>query len=241
MTANTRKAREKQAREQLILKVSRELLLEHGYVRFSMDQVAQRTEYSKGTIYQHFTCKEAIMAALYLEHVALVLALLKYCEKVPVESRLRIRLLQSGYAGIASQFTKNFDVFNTVCSSPFREKLKSDTLTEIDRQEAIILKGFTGLIEAAATNGDMTLPEKMRCEELAFGIWSLCFGALSLQMHTSTIEKLGIVKIVESLSGCMDIFLDGLKWRPLSHEFDYEAALKTFEEELDQVGRQNMQ
>lgn len=240
MNASSRKAREKQARQELILNVSRELLFEQGYVRFSMDQVAQRTEYSKGTIYQHFTCKEAIMAALYLEHIALLLALLDYCEKAPVESRMRIRLLQNGYASVASQFTKNFDVFNTVCSSPFREKLSQDTLDEIDRQEAVILKGFTGLIKKAADNGDMTLPKKMRYEELAFGIWALCFGALSLQMHTSTIEKLGIVKTVASLGGCMDIFLDGLAWRPLSHELDYDSALQAFEFDVAHIGRHSM-
>ena len=40
------------------------MLLEKGYLGLTMDRIADEAEYSKGTIYQHFTCKEEIVAAL---------------------------------------------------------------------------------------------------------------------------------------------------------------------------------
>ena len=40
------------------------MLLERGYIGLTMDRIAQATEYSKGTIYQHFSSKEDLVVAL---------------------------------------------------------------------------------------------------------------------------------------------------------------------------------
>ena len=60
----TRKQREIQAREGRILEVARSMIVEQGYHGLSMDRIAGALEYSKGTIYQHFTCKEEILLAI---------------------------------------------------------------------------------------------------------------------------------------------------------------------------------
>lgn len=67
MSTLTRKQREIQEREQRILAVARTALLEQGYLGLSMDAIAAHLEYSKGTIYNHFPCKEEIIIALALE------------------------------------------------------------------------------------------------------------------------------------------------------------------------------
>ena len=64
MATMTRRQREVQAREELILDVARELLLEGGYHGLTMARVADGAEYSKGTIYHHFSCKEEVIIAL---------------------------------------------------------------------------------------------------------------------------------------------------------------------------------
>src|SRR3984885_3865421 len=60
----TRKQREIQGREGRILEVARTMIVEDGYHGLSMDRIAEALEYSKGTIYQHFSCKEDILMAL---------------------------------------------------------------------------------------------------------------------------------------------------------------------------------
>ena len=64
MNQLTRKQREFEQREQLILKIAREMLIQQGYLGLRMDHIADRIEYSKGTIYQHFPNKEEIILAL---------------------------------------------------------------------------------------------------------------------------------------------------------------------------------
>ena len=63
----TRKQREIREREQLLLRVARKMLIEQGYSGLSMDQLAEATEYSKGTVYQHFSTKEDLVTALAIE------------------------------------------------------------------------------------------------------------------------------------------------------------------------------
>ncbi|MDH4361855.1 MAG: TetR/AcrR family transcriptional regulator, partial [Nitrospirota bacterium] len=61
MAVSERKKREYTQRESLIIDAARKLLLDRGYLDLNMDQIADVTEYSKGTIYQHFSCKEEIL------------------------------------------------------------------------------------------------------------------------------------------------------------------------------------
>ena len=40
------------------------MLISQGYAGLSMDRLAEATEYSKGTVYQHFSTKEDLVMAL---------------------------------------------------------------------------------------------------------------------------------------------------------------------------------
>ena len=51
MSTSNRKEREIREREELILAVGRDLLLERGYLGMTMDKIAEATEYSKGLEY----------------------------------------------------------------------------------------------------------------------------------------------------------------------------------------------
>ena len=64
MTPLTRKQREINEREQLILSTAQSMLHQHGYNYLTMDRVAETVEYSKGTIYNHFASKEDLVCSL---------------------------------------------------------------------------------------------------------------------------------------------------------------------------------
>ncbi len=63
MTPLSRKQREIRDRELLILDNAAELLYQEGYAGLSMERIAEAIEYSKGTVYQHFKCKEEVLCA----------------------------------------------------------------------------------------------------------------------------------------------------------------------------------
>ena len=62
--ARSLKEKQRQEREQLILQVTEEVLLEKGYHEMSMDEIAARVGIAKGTLYLHFARKEDLVFAL---------------------------------------------------------------------------------------------------------------------------------------------------------------------------------
>ncbi len=75
MGISERREREKNARRRAILERAKELILQKGVERLTMEDVAQRAELSKATIYLYFSGKEVLLneiceesARTFLEH-----------------------------------------------------------------------------------------------------------------------------------------------------------------------------
>ena len=64
MNTLTRKQREIADRHTRFLDIAKSLIETEGYSTLSMDRIAELAEYSKGTVYQHFSCKEEILIQL---------------------------------------------------------------------------------------------------------------------------------------------------------------------------------
>src|SRR5580692_12527778 len=92
----TRKQREVQGREGRILEVARSMIVHDGYHGLSMDRIAEALEYSKGTIYQHFSCKEDILMALVNQAVECRLDLFR--RAAAMRGRTRERMTAIGAA-----------------------------------------------------------------------------------------------------------------------------------------------
>jgi AcrR family transcriptional regulator len=67
MTVATRKQREKEEMRQLILDAARTIFLEKGFDQASIRNIAEKIEYSPGTIYLYFKDKDEIFHALHEE------------------------------------------------------------------------------------------------------------------------------------------------------------------------------
>ena len=64
LPALTLKERQRRQREELILHITEEVLVEKGYYEMSMDEIAARVGIAKGTLYLHFAKKEDLVFAL---------------------------------------------------------------------------------------------------------------------------------------------------------------------------------
>ena len=82
-----RKQREFQLREQLILDSAQCILHELGYAQLTMERVADAVEYSKGTIYNHFSSKEDLVCALCCRCVSNLIELFKRAYDYPGTTR----------------------------------------------------------------------------------------------------------------------------------------------------------
>ncbi|HBP16792.1 MAG TPA: TetR family transcriptional regulator [Planctomycetes bacterium] len=234
--APTRKQREIAARHQRILAAAREQLLEGGYLGLSMDKLAAAVEYSKGTIYQHFSCKEEVVATLALETARVRLGLFECA--ATFRGRPRERMLAVGIA--ADLFLEHFpDHFRVeqIARGAVREKVSPERQRELASCEQRCMQICAGIVRDGVASGDLDLPAEVSPEELSFSLWSSSFGVFTIVTSGAFhLEDMGIAEPLLALRKGQNRMLDGFGWRPLTDEHDYEAsAARIRAEVLDEV------
>lgn len=64
MAKLSRKERERLQRREMILDVAEETIIKHGFENATMDEIAEKAEVAKGTLYNHFESKSHIYIAI---------------------------------------------------------------------------------------------------------------------------------------------------------------------------------
>jgi len=62
----SRKEKEIEFKENLIIEAAEKLFLESGFENTKMEDIAAQADYTKPTLYKYFTCKEEILLAVYM-------------------------------------------------------------------------------------------------------------------------------------------------------------------------------
>lgn len=226
----TRKQREIQEREELILETARDMLLEHGYLGLTMDRIAGAIEYSKGTVYSHFSSKEDVIVALaakandtrgeFFERV------------VAFSGRTRERILGIGIAvDLFSMLHPSWlRAEQIIHASSVSEKAHSDRMRELYSNENRCFDNVLGVAVQGIEAGD--LPADTRPENVVFGLWAMTYGAHLLQSSDMPLHEQGFDDPGAVLRANQHVLLDGYLWRPLTHEWDYEETERRILEEV---------
>lgn len=234
MSVLTRKQREIQAREQLLLDVAERMLLERGYLGINMDMIAAATEYSKGTIYQHFTCKEDLIAAVLVRSMALRERL--FAKAATFSGRPRERMTAIGVAdGLFERVHPEHDRVEQLAKvDSIWEKASETRRSQFLRRDDNCMGIVKGIIRDGVAQGDLDLQPDLSVEGLFFGLWAMATGA-------RTILATGLLAGVEGfenpetlLNRNYQIFLDGYGWKPLSVVHDYAATVERARQEVFQ-------
>jgi TetR/AcrR family transcriptional regulator, regulator of autoinduction and epiphytic fitness len=152
--------RQRQVREDAILDATFALMLRHGYVDMSMDEVAAEVGISKATLYQHFGSKEELaVAAVVREIRAVEDEARRFDPGAPAVARLErlIRLVVG----------KRFDAERRV-ASPLGSALAPVIVRHraFRTQYARMFSLVCGMIEQAQREGDVpaSLPPRVATE-----------------------------------------------------------------------------
>ncbi|MBV1871282.1 MAG: TetR/AcrR family transcriptional regulator [Gammaproteobacteria bacterium] len=180
-----RKQRDLQRRVDLILGVGRELLLKSGYRGLTMTRIAELTEYSKGTIYQHFSCKEEIVHRLATESIKCLLLLLDRVKGYQGNGMLKVALVAEAYILFYRLYPLEFSLLSTIRSRSVRERINAQKYAEIESLEQSALNIISGIVADSVNEGELMLIEGFSAEELASGIWFMIYGGLTLHEGSS--------------------------------------------------------
>lgn len=232
MATSARRQREMQQREELILDVSRNMLIESGYLGLSMDRIAEATEYSKGTIYQHFSCKEEVMIALCIKNIETQVTFFERAATFKGHSRERMSAIAEAFELFVHLYPQHFQITQIIFSASIRDKTSEERQSLLQRCSDRLTAIMTGIIRDAIAQGDLELPPWSSPEKVTFGLWSMAFGAHMLMAADKPHDALGIEDSREALYGNYHALLDGINWQPLTRDWDYQATFERIRKEI---------
>ncbi|MGK0218773.1 MAG: AcrR family transcriptional regulator [Planctomycetota bacterium] len=221
----SRKQREIAEREDLLLDTAQSLLLEVGYLGLTMDRVAAATEYSKGTVYQHFRNKEDLIAGLLERYGQLRNQFFSRASSFQGCSRDRICAIGAAAELYMTLHPEHEQLDKILKSSSIREKASQERREALSNSEMYCFGIATGIAREAVAAGDLKLVEGDTVEQAVLGLWSLYTGAflirdLGIFDHAPPEMRDPIAPLLRNTQR----FLDGLGWHPFSPERDDMAA-----------------
>ena len=230
----SRKQREIAEREELVLTVARTMLREHGYLGVTMDKIASATEYSKGTIYQHFSCKEEIMATLATRSAEERASLFE--RAATFQGRPRERLSAVGVAMdlFVQLYPQHFETEKLLETTSIFEKTSESRQNAWEACDFRCMNVVAGLIRDAIATGDLETTDEELPLQVTFGLWSLASGTYGLlsSPNEAIDEKMGFDDPVRVLHRNYHALLDGYGLRPFYADWDWSATYERIRGEV---------
>ncbi len=220
MPTQTRKQREMLEREELILSAAQTMLVQHGYNHLTMDRVAETVEYSKGTIYNHFSSKEDLVCSLCCRCITNLIDVFERAYNFDGSTRERYSAIGIGYSLYHQLHPMDSQNIQIVKNHAVREKISEEKLVEIDSLEQSATKIAQSIVQEAIDCGDLDKKNQEHISTIVFGLWSMHYGALLLDQSDIPLHKLGFSPVVKMLWHNTNIYLDGYQWQPLSTSTD---------------------
>lgn len=191
MSTRARRAREKEERRQSILQAAREVFLEDGFYRATVDSVAERAEVSKGTVYLYFESKETILAHLLLDGLEALVGYLAeaYALDDPLAADERLRRLCWAYLQFFQREPVYFRFLMAVDRGRFRETVSSDMYQAVLTTSLEGLNWVVKALEQGVESGQFGCCD---VRQAAATIWAALNGVLTLMDHPLRREMVGV-------------------------------------------------
>jgi AcrR family transcriptional regulator len=232
MNTLTRKQREIQERETKILDVARQMLTAGGYLGLNMDAIAAQLEYSKGTIYNHFSCKEEIIIALAIETMDKRSEMMQRAASYRGLPRERMAGIGVAAELFVRLYPSHFRVEQLIRSASIWEKTSENRRQVMHGCESRCMGIVAGIVRDGVAQGHLELPDGMTPEDLVFGLWSQTFGAYSIIATSDSLTALGVADPYRAVRRNVNFTLDGYGWTPLSSETDYLELFERLQTEV---------
>jgi len=206
-------------REAGILEIASEIISREGAHALTMERVLARVDFSKGTLYNHFTCREDLLVAVHAQCFALHLDYFSRGALFRGSPRERFAATGMGAQVLHQldprpfQFSLN-DTILAAASERWREMFRHY------HRETIAV--FAGIVRDALARGD--LPAGTDPERVTLGAWSVSCGAEEIYESGLLPQRMSAADFASMRNHLIETLLDGFGWHPLSSELDYTAV-----------------
>ncbi|WP_096087410.1 TetR/AcrR family transcriptional regulator [Agaribacterium haliotis] len=210
-------------REVELLDIAYDIVEQQGLAALTMDKVVKRCSYSKGTVYKIFSGKEDLLSALCIRGLDKQLHLYQSVADFSGSSREKALALVYAYQFYARHYPVLFRCVLDGLSSVVLEKTQAHRLAQRASKEQRIAAICDQVVAEALTLGDISSKD-FTVAQLTFANWAMSFGTTALMMSAQRAYNVSRVQLESALLFNASLVLDGIVWRPLYKDYDYESA-----------------
>jgi AcrR family transcriptional regulator len=209
MGIQERKAREKQARQEAILKVAQKIFLSKGLEQTTIDDIAAKAELSKGTIYLYFQSKEDLYISVFLRGLDTLIeqfqAMKDRFETTPAD--VLIREMRDIYYTFFREYPEYFYIHSLLYHARIKDKITPELwdLSHHKMKECLLV--VAAIIQKGIAEG---LFQKVDCWKTANSLWGAATGVVMILDDEEHQRFIGIPE-KELLDYTIERLIEGLK------------------------------
>lgn len=224
-------------REQELLAIAERLMGTEGFSGLTMDKLVAACNYSKGTVYNHFSSKEDLLCALCIKGTKLGMQITKRALTFDGNSRERCLAVHFAQRIHGLSHPTLYLCMLTGKTPAVREKASPTRLKELEALEAEMPQICTQVFDDGLADGSLSVSMGVGIDSLSFANWAISFGTNVLMIEAADALEAKQLDLNYVLLFNVSIMLDGMGWKPLSHQWDYKKtwqriATEIFSEEM---------
>jgi AcrR family transcriptional regulator len=203
-----KRKKEKENRRNTILRAARRLFFDRGFKSVTVDNIAAKSEVSKGSIYLCFESKEEIYAQILIsDNIALYERIKNFSATEASASQLLLEFARI-YVDYFLNDNELFRILMTFMMQTSQMNLvekQKDELIRSTNQNIIII---SEIIQKGIDSGEFSPISDIR--QMQNGIWGMLNGIISLYLFTGNPKKRA-ERIHSTVRDSLNVFIAGLK------------------------------
>jgi AcrR family transcriptional regulator len=233
MGVTERKEREKELKRASMLEAAEALILEKGLDSLNMDEVADKAEVSKGSLYQYFNNKNDLVLGVCNKATSL---LSEEIQKVLTQDLPGLELVRAIGVTFMSFVTDHPEYFRAM---RFHDDLKESNISDesqfMDSCNDNMKAGFTCMVRAIQIGmQDGSINPSYDAKELAIILWATSYGMVKLAYQHYNVDNFTKLEVLEVdpknvFEGYMKVIGCGIATETEQAKYDSKSFFETNE------------
>lgn len=206
MATKNRRLRERTARREIILAAAKAVFAEKGLLGSTIDEIAERAELGKGTIYLYFKAKEEMLAALMEEGLAIMAQRFRGVIDLSLPADGNLRRISEAYYRFYREDPQHFKLL-AFCS---HADVKAKTGIDPSEQQGLECLNLVSTVIQKGIDDGLFSPSVDARQAAAVG-WASSNGIIFIYEQDPGHEKTLKLSIEELLKTNIELLIGGLK------------------------------
>ena len=224
------------AREDEILDQALVIIEQQGLTALTMDKVVASVNYSKGTVYNHFSSKEDLYTALCNRNMRQLAKLFRRAVDIDTSERHKMTAIGFAYMLMVLLTPQSFTLMMNAKTEIF-EKATPERGEEHEALDNVLFTICNQVIQAAIAKKELTLKPGIDEQQATFSIYAMAFGTMGLLLKKDNAcqSTMGGLMLEDRVLAHGNMIMDGLGWLAATtpeSEFIDHLKQQVFAEEI---------